>query len=48
MTDQQEIVQALIDSLHDDNHMVRSAAVRALGRTHNPTVTPALLQALHD
>jgi HEAT repeat protein len=43
-----EIVQALIGSLQDENHLVRGAAARALGRTADPAVVPALLQALRD
>lgn len=48
MTVQTDIVQALIASLSDDNHMVRSAAARALGRTKDSAATPALLEALRD
>lgn len=49
MTLQNEIVQALIERLQDDNHMVRSAAVRALGRSGDAAaVTPVLLAALRD
>lgn len=49
MTLQNEIVQALIERLHDENHMVRSAAVRALGRSGEvAAVTPVLLAALRD
>jgi HEAT repeat protein len=49
MTDtHDDIVQGLIQAAHDDNHLVRSAAVRALGRAKAPDAIPILLLALRD
>jgi HEAT repeat protein len=43
-----EIVQGLIDAAHDDNQLVRSAAVRALGRAKAADAIPILILSLRD
>jgi HEAT repeat protein len=49
MTDyHDDIVQGLLKAARDDNHMVRSAAVRALGRIQDAAAIPVLLLALRD
>ncbi len=49
MTSKTDIIQGLIHAaVRDDNHLVRGAAVRALGRTHDASVIEALLHALRD
>ena len=42
------IVQGLIDAAHDDNQLVRSAAVRALGRAKAADAIPILVLSLRD
>ena len=42
------IVQGLIDAAHDDNQLVRSAAVRALGRAKAAAAIPILILSLRD
>jgi HEAT repeat protein len=42
------IVQGLIDAAHDDHQLVRSAAVRALGRVKAVDAIPILLLSLRD
>ncbi len=43
-----EIVQGLLRAALDDNHMIRSAAMRALGKTKSPEALPLLMLSLRD